>query len=143
MVLEQFTQVIPELIKDEVEMVGFSAELLEVIENNQEDLLRHEYLHSQSSMRDINDVEEDSLKMVRSAYSSNSIKTCIVIVDGMTCASCQQVIETHLRSLNGVISATVSLLTHRCEIKYRPKFIGVRTLIEEVEATGFSARYEA
>ena len=125
-------------------MVGFSAELLEVIENNQEDLLRHEYfLHSQSSMRDINDVEEDSLKMVRSAYSSNSIKTCIVIVDGMTCASCQQVIETHLRSLNGVISATVSLLTHRCEIKYRPKFIGVRTLIEEVEATGFSARYEA
>ena len=124
-------------------MVGFSAELLEVIENNQEDLLRHEYLHSQSSMRDINDVEEDSLKMVRSAYSSNSIKTCIVIVDGMTCASCQQVIETHLRSLKGVVSATVSLLTHRCEIKYRPKFIGVRTLIEEVEATGFSARYEA
>ena len=34
----------PEIIKDEVEMVGFSADLLEIIENNQEDLLNQDYL---------------------------------------------------------------------------------------------------
>lgn len=32
-----------DLIKDEVEMVGFSAELLEMIENNQEDLINNDY----------------------------------------------------------------------------------------------------
>jgi cation transport ATPase len=35
-----------ELVKDEVEMVGFSAELLEMIENNQEELLNKEYMSS-------------------------------------------------------------------------------------------------
>ena len=29
----------PELIRDEVEMVGFQAELLEIIENNQDELM--------------------------------------------------------------------------------------------------------
>jgi hypothetical protein len=29
-----------DVIKDEVEMVGFSADLIEIIENNQEDLLK-------------------------------------------------------------------------------------------------------
>jgi hypothetical protein len=32
-----------DVIKDEVEMVGFSADLIEIIENNQEDLLREEH----------------------------------------------------------------------------------------------------
>jgi hypothetical protein len=36
----------PAVISEEVEMVGFSAELLEMIENNQEDLLRSEVLNS-------------------------------------------------------------------------------------------------
>lgn len=36
----------PEIIKDEVELVGFSADLLEIIENNQEDLLNQDYLES-------------------------------------------------------------------------------------------------
>ena len=34
----------PEQIKEEVEMVGFTAELLEIIENNQDDLLKNDYL---------------------------------------------------------------------------------------------------
>ena len=36
----------PELISDEVDMVGFSAELLEMIENNQEEILKNDYLLS-------------------------------------------------------------------------------------------------
>jgi P-type Cu+ transporter len=61
----------------------------------------------------------------------------------MTCSACQQTIENHLNSLEGVKSATVSLLTHKASVQYRPKTIGVRTIIEEIECLGFDARYEA
>ena len=38
-----------DLIRDEVEMVGFSAELLEIIENNQDELM-HQHMESLSEM---------------------------------------------------------------------------------------------
>ena len=40
-------------------------------------------------------------------------------------------------------SASVSLLTHKATIQYRPALIGIRTLIDEVVEVGFGARYEA
>ena len=43
-------KVTADLIKEEIEMIGFSAELLEMIENNQEDLLRNENMLSQASL---------------------------------------------------------------------------------------------
>jgi copper chaperone CopZ len=61
----------------------------------------------------------------------------------MTCAACTGTIESHLKSLEGVVEATVSLLTHIANIQYRPNKIGLRTLIEEIEAIGFNAKYEA
>lgn len=39
----------PEMITSEVEMVGFSAELLELIENNPEGLMKDGVLYSQES----------------------------------------------------------------------------------------------
>ena len=129
----------PEIIKDEVDMVGFSAELLEMIENNPDELLKQEYCQSQASI-DAGDI--DTLNLVR-GKSPNVIKTCNMIIEGMTCASCQSAIESHLKSLDGVVTASVSLLTHRAVVQYRSKLIGIRTLIEEVEAIGFTARFEA
>lgn len=43
----------------------------------------------------------------------------------------------------GVVSATVSLLTHKATIQFQEKLIGLRTIIEEIEALGFEAKYEA
>lgn len=71
------------------------------------------------------------------------MQTCTLIVDGMTCSACQQTIETHLNSLDGIKSATVSLLTHKASIQYNQKAIGIRNIIEEIEMLGFDARYEA
>ncbi len=39
----QQNQITPQMICDEVEMVGFGIELLEVIENNQEELLKKQF----------------------------------------------------------------------------------------------------
>ena len=71
------------------------------------------------------------------------MQTCTMIVDGMTCSACQQTIESHLNSLDGIKSATVSLLTHKASIQYNQKAIGIRKIIEEIEMLGFDARYEA
>ena len=71
------------------------------------------------------------------------MQTCTMIIDGMTCSACQTTIENHLNSLDGIKSATVSLLTHKATIHYKPKKIGIRTIIEEIEMLGFDARFEA
>jgi len=87
---------------------------------------------------------EDGEKGLLVDQASNLVmQTCTMIVDGMTCSACQQTIENHLNSLDGIKSATVSLLTHKATIKYNPKAIGIRNIIEEIEMLGFDARYEA
>lgn len=77
-----------------------------------------------------------------STGAGNSVG-CTLVVDGMTCSACSQTIENHLNSLDGIKSATISLLTHKATISYNPNAIGVRTIIEEIECLGFDARYEA
>ena len=69
-------------------------------------------------------------------------KNVTLIVGGMTCSTCQQTIENHLKTLQGVLSASVSLLTHKAVIKYHSSEIGIRTLIEEIECLGFDAKYQ-
>jgi hypothetical protein len=56
------------LIKDEVEMVGFGAELLEIIENDPNELLQKDQLQSQQSQSDMNQsgiINLDTLKEVK------------------------------------------------------------------------------
>ena len=91
----------------------------------------------------MNEIEDiDTIGIVRKK-SSSITKKCTLIIDGMTCAACQGSIENHLRSVEGITLASVSLLTHKATIEYSPKMIGIRSIIEEVEAIGFSAKYEA
>ena len=73
----------------------------------------------------------------------NVIKNVYIIVEGMTCTNCTQTIENHLKGLNGVVNATVSLLTHKANVQFRSQQIGLRTILEEIEALGFTAKYEA
>ncbi len=70
------------------------------------------------------------------------IKTSTFIIEGMTCTNCSTTIENHLRSLEGVTHASVSLLTNKATVNHSAKVIGIRTLIEEIEALGFGAKYE-
>ncbi len=36
----------------------------------------------------------------------------------------------------------MSLLTHKGSIQYQPSIIGIRTILDEIEAIGFGAKYE-
>lgn len=114
-------------------MVGFSAELHETIIDNTKNL-NDDLQHSETDLGGLNRNQTREI---------NVIKNVQLIITGMTCASCQNTIESHLKSLEGITSVTVSLLTHKATIQYQSKLIGIRKMIEEVEAIGFEAKYEA
>lgn len=48
----------------------------------------------------------------------NIIKNLSIIIEGMTCSTCSNTIETHLNSVSGIVTASVSLLTHKASIQY-------------------------
>lgn len=58
---------------------------------------------------------------------------------GMTCASCVNGIERGLRSLPGVQSVSVSLMTETGKVTYDPAQLGPRDIVETIESLGFNA----
>ena len=52
----------------------------------------------------------------------------------MTCSSCVRKIETAIKTLPGIHSAEVALLTHRGKFKYDSSKIGPRDIIDELKA---------
>ncbi len=61
-------------------------------------------------------------------------------VEGMTCASCVRHVEKALRSVPGVLSASVNLATERAEVIRTAGLAGDRQLEHAVEAAGYTAR---
>lgn len=60
-------------------------------------------------------------------------------IQGMTCAACVNSVESVLNSLNGVIRASVALVTESGEIEYDPKTINQQDIIEAIDDAGFDA----
>src|SRR4030067_2128745 len=54
-------------------------------------------------------------------------------VQGMTCASCVNKVEKALRSVKGVIQASVNFATERASVEYVPDLITVRDLKKAVQ----------
>ncbi|GMF25068.1 unnamed protein product [Phytophthora fragariaefolia] len=65
----------------------------------------------------------------------------VLLIGGMMCGSCSNSIETLLINTEGVLSASVNLATGKAAIRYDKTMIGIRTLIESVEAIGYEASY--
>lgn len=58
-------------------------------------------------------------------------------IGGMTCASCASHVESGLRSVPGVLSASVNLATERASINYIPGVADLVDFKKAVEATGY------
>ena len=78
-----YNKITPQVIADEVDLVGFSAQLLETIIDNS-GKLREENLESDY------EIDENGTK------GSTKIKSVTLIIQGMTCQSCKNTIERHL-----------------------------------------------
>ncbi|XP_004250875.2 copper-transporting ATPase HMA4-like [Solanum lycopersicum] len=68
---------------------------------------------------------------------NKKIRTLLFKVNGITCASCSNSIESALEKLKGIESATVSPLQGQAVVKYVPELISAKKIKEVVEDTGF------
>lgn len=69
----------------------------------------------------------------------NGTATVNLIIEGMTCSSCVNCIETEIRKLRGILSANVALPTSAGKFIYETNIIGPRDIIDAVNALGFQA----
>ncbi|KAJ3034894.1 hypothetical protein HK097_004368, partial [Rhizophlyctis rosea] len=72
--------------------------------------------------------------------TSNS-QTLILSVKGMTCNSCVNSIESQLKPLPGVLSASVSLSEEKATILFNPSLQNAATISETVEDCGFDVAF--
>jgi P-type Cu+ transporter len=61
-------------------------------------------------------------------------------VEGMTCAACQANVQRALAKAPGVERAAVNLMTHEATVTYDPRLASPESLVEAVNATGYSSR---
>ena len=64
-------------------------------------------------------------------------QTTTLSVKGMTCNSCVNAIESQLKPLPGVLSASVSLLDEKATVTFDPSLQTVATIKETIEDCGF------
>ncbi|XP_015171318.1 PREDICTED: copper-transporting ATPase 1 isoform X1 [Polistes dominula] len=60
-------------------------------------------------------------------------------ISGMTCASCVNKIESTVKKLPGIHSASVALATQRGKFKYDAEIMGIRDIVDSINKLGFTA----
>ena len=76
---------------------------------------------------------------VREHKGEGCMRHLDIAVGGMTCASCAMRIERKLNRLPGVV-ASVNYATGTASVEFEPDTVSAERLLEQVEATGYSAR---
>ena len=60
-------------------------------------------------------------------------------IGGMRCAACSQIIEYRVRHLAGVADFRINAASHRADLRWDPRRIGLREIVEAIAALGYSA----
>ena len=71
---------------------------------------------------------------------SQTNKTVIIEVDGMTCAGCEPHINETLRKLNGVASAEASYQNKNVKVVFNPKQITLEQIKKAIDEIGYKAK---
>lgn len=61
-------------------------------------------------------------------------------ITGMTCASCVFTVEKGLNKVEGVLNASVNLITEKAAIQYDPTITNIDKLIQTVKSVGYGAK---
>ncbi|KAJ3026059.1 hypothetical protein HDV00_012197 [Rhizophlyctis rosea] len=69
-----------------------------------------------------------------------SHQTTTISVQGMTCNSCVRSIESQLKPLPGILSASVSLADEKATVTFDGSQIGIDKIVETIEDCGFDAK---
>ena len=80
---------------------------------------------------------EDFIHAIKDQGYGVPVSRIILPVKGMTCASCVSAVQKALRSLDGVVSATVNFATEAATVEYFPSQVGIRDFRNVIENAGY------
>ncbi|MFP5380301.1 MAG: heavy-metal-associated domain-containing protein [Vicinamibacteria bacterium] len=73
------------------------------------------------------------------AKKDPNMKTVVIPVEGMSCASCASKVKRALKDIPGVGDAVVDLGERRATVDYDPRQVGLDRLVAAINGTGFKA----
>ncbi len=88
-------------------------------------------------MRETKQISEQGPDRAGIQVSAN--EHTILVLDGMTCASCAMRIEKGLKKLSGITEASVNFATEQATVTYDPAQTGLEQMVEKVETLGYTA----
>ncbi|MFH1288849.1 MAG: heavy metal translocating P-type ATPase [bacterium] len=65
------------------------------------------------------------------------LEKAIIVISGMTCASCVATIETALKTLKGVYKANINFASGKAFVEYNPNIVDIKKLEEAVTKSGY------
>ncbi len=74
----------------------------------------------------------------KNGKTDEEMEKTTIKVEGMTCASCAQTIESSLKDLEGVQEANINLATEKGTIEYNSEKTSIDDIIQAVENSGYS-----
>jgi len=77
------------------------------------------------------------LEAVRESGYEPVVETAEIPIQGMTCASCAARVERALRSLPGVLEATVNLATEKATVRFLPETISLARIQAAIREAGY------
>ena len=84
-------------------------------------------------------VIDEKVDILQSRVEAHGESRTVLILEGMTCASCAMRIEKGLKKVPGVIDARVNLALERGTVTYDPAQTSVEQMVQKVEAVGYKA----
>jgi P-type Cu+ transporter len=70
---------------------------------------------------------------------NKEVNRTVLVLEGMTCASCAMRIEKGLKKVSGVRDANVNLATEQATVMYDPAQTNLEQMVQKVEAVGYKA----
>uniref|UniRef100_A0A061RQH4 P-type Cu(+) transporter n=2 Tax=Tetraselmis sp. GSL018 TaxID=582737 RepID=A0A061RQH4_9CHLO len=100
-------------------------------------------ISAESIAEEVEDVGfEASVQDDEGGHQEPKVATARIIIGDMSCSSCANSVEAVLRSQAGVSSAAVNFAIGKATVTFDSSKVGLRSLVEAVEAAGYSAAPE-
>ncbi len=71
------------------------------------------------------------------------MKREIIKIDGMTCHSCEEILESNIKNIDGVKKVKATIATKSLEISYNEKKFDRNKMIETIEKAGYSIKSDS
>lgn len=118
---------------------GIEDATVNVIHSKAQVVYHPSFVNEESIKEAIEDAGFEATLIEDDVDERSAITVCRLRIKGMTCTSCSSTVESALEKVQGVKKAVVALATEEAEIRYDPKQVNYKQLIDAVDDTGFEA----